>query len=286
MENNITTEPTVGVVPIASTIPEIPPVEATSTEIPPAENTVKPVSLLRETVIFLRDICIILIVVLTIRAYLVAPFRISGSSMLSNYFDGEFILVDKLNVNAFGMNFWEHHRGDVVVIEPHADNGRQFYIKRIIGLPGEKLKIEDWKVFIQKAGSTQFIQLNETYLDVENFWKTPLALGMASKENTFEIPEWKYFIMGDNRNHSMDARDCFSSCSHSGSSHFINEKDIVGKVWVTLGAVKIFDEFSIGRRDYEGNPQWLRIKLAEDMGYTTRPRFLNTARNWTYPELQ
>lgn len=105
MENNITTEPTVGVVPIASTIPEIPPVEATSTEIPPAENTVKPVSLLRETVIFLRDICIILIVVLTIRAYLVAPFRISGSSMLSNYFDGEFILVDKLNVNAFGMNF-------------------------------------------------------------------------------------------------------------------------------------------------------------------------------------
>lgn len=133
------------------------------------ESSKKPDSLIRESILFLRDITIILIVVLTIRAFLVAPFRISGSSMENNYFNGEFILVDKFSFTDFGIKINEPQRGDVVVIEPHAENGRQFYIKRIIGLPGEKLKIEDGKVAIQKVGSDTYTTLNETYLSEKNF---------------------------------------------------------------------------------------------------------------------
>jgi signal peptidase I len=220
-------------------------------ENPPSEAPNKDESFLRESVMFLRDICIILVVVLLVRAYLVAPFRISGSSMESNYFNGEFILVNKLAFDGLGMHIGNHQRGDVVVIEPHADNGRQFYIKRIIGLPGEKLKLEDGKVFIQKAGTFAFVQLNETYLDEKNFGKT--FPGKTGGQTLFEIPEGEYFIMGDNRNASADARDCFYSCTVPGSTHYIYGKDIVGKVWITLGALHVFDEFSIGQRQYDGS---------------------------------
>lgn len=128
---------------------------------------------LHEWTLFLRDICIILVVVLVMRTYLVAPFRISGSSMESNYFNGEFILVDKFSFADFwGKRFNEPKRGDVVVIEPHAENGKQFYIKRIIGLPGETLKIENGRIFIKKTSSETFTEIDERYLSPLNYGKT------------------------------------------------------------------------------------------------------------------
>lgn len=264
------------------------PVAPISTSTPEAGNSQsesqhKPDSLLRESILFLRDICIILLVVLMVRAYLVAPFRISGSSMENNYFNEEFILVDKLSFTDLGLKFGEPERGDVVVIEPHADNGRQFYIKRIIGLPGEKLKIENGYVYIQKVGSSSYVQLNEAYLSEKNLGKT--YPGKSDPTTEFDIPAGEYFIMGDNRNASADSRDCFYTCSSWGSSHFIKKEGIVGRVWLTLGALHVFDQFSIWQRQYDGTVQGFRIKLAEDIGFTTKPRFFDTPKTWTYPEL-
>lgn len=280
MESNIVPGPAPEAAPTTPT----PLATETSTSENHAEGAgKKPESLMRESILFLRDICIILVVVLVIRAYLVAPFRISGSSMENNYFNEEFILVDKLSFTGLGMKLGEPERGDVVVIEPHADNGRQFYIKRILGLPGEKLKIEDGNVFIQKAGSSEYVQLNETYLSEKNLGKT--YPGKTSSQKEFDIPAGEYFIMGDNRNASADSRDCFYSCSTANSTHFIRKGDIVGKVWITLGALHVFDQFSIGQRQYDGTIQGLRIKLAKNIGFTTPPRFLKTPKTWAYPEL-
>ena len=131
--------------------------------------------------------------------------------MENNYFNEEFILVDKLSFTDLGLKFGEPKRGDVVVIEPHADNGRQFYIKRIIGLPGEKLKIENGYVYIQKDASSSYVQLNEDYLSEKNLGKT--YPGKSDPTTEFEIPTGEYFIMGDNRNASADSRDCFYTCS-------------------------------------------------------------------------
>lgn len=84
--------------------------------------------------------------------------------------------------------------------------------------------------------------------------------------------------MGDNRNASADSRDCFFTCSAPDASPFMKREYIVGKLWVSLGAFKLFDSFSL-----YPNPQ---IRLAKDVGFTTPPRFLDTVRNWVYPETQ
>lgn len=249
----------------------------------PAETTKKHEPLLREWILFLRDICIILIVVLTVREYLLAPFRISGESMESSYFDREFILIDKLRFDLFDIQIGEPKRGDVVVIEPHAEIDKKYYIKRIIGMPGESLKIEDGYVYIKKAGATEYVKLNESYLNEENLGKT--QPGLSSGKSEFEIPADGYFIMGDNRNHSADARDCYRTCTAKNASHYIKSEDIVGKVWMTLGAFRIMDDFSYGRRNEDGSTQGFSIKFRDDIGFTTPPRFLASPRNWTYPEI-
>jgi signal peptidase I len=103
----------------------------------------KPVSVLTEWIIFIRDICIILGVVIFLRTFVISPFTINGSSMESSYHSGEFILVDKISYSLSNWLKTEPARGDVVVIEPHTRNDRQYYIKRIIGMPGETLQIKE-----------------------------------------------------------------------------------------------------------------------------------------------
>ena len=121
----------------------------------------KPVSALTEWILFIRDICIILGVVIFLRTFIISPFTINGSSMESSYHSGEFILVDKIS---YSLDTWfktEPLRGDVVVIEPHTRSDRQYYIKRIIGMPGEILQIKSGQVSIKKAGASEFVELQE-----------------------------------------------------------------------------------------------------------------------------
>ena len=112
----------------------------------------QPVVNLHELIIFLRDLCIILAVVLIVRTFFVAPFEISGSSMETSYHDKDFILVDKFSYADFGIwHVGDPHRGDVVVLKPHAMNGKEFYIKRVVGLPGDTLRFENGEVYVKPA---------------------------------------------------------------------------------------------------------------------------------------
>lgn len=86
-----------------------------------------------ETIEFFRDLIIIFVVVIFIRSFIAAPFQISGSSMEESYHDGEFILVNKFSYADFGIaKVGNPERGDVVILRPHASNGKEFYIKRTI----------------------------------------------------------------------------------------------------------------------------------------------------------
>ncbi|MDP2103395.1 MAG: signal peptidase I, partial [Candidatus Gracilibacteria bacterium] len=88
----------------------------------------------QEVVAFIRDVIIIVISVLLVRTYLVAPFQISGDSMEANYHDKEFILVNKFSYADFGaFRVSDPVRGDVVILRPHAANGKEYYIKRVVG---------------------------------------------------------------------------------------------------------------------------------------------------------
>jgi signal peptidase I len=215
--------------------------------------------------------------------------------MEMSYHDKEYIIVDKLSYlnlpvtfseTASNSNSWENlsstllknipiHigdpiRGDVVVITPHVDRQKEYYIKRVIGVPGDTILFQDGNVLIKKPWSEKFIQISESYLSSANAWQTRLPENV--KTNEFLIPEWYYWVMGDNRNNSADSRSCFRSCiGENITAHFIKRKDIVGKVLINLGYYNIFGTWGL----VDGK-KWK---------WTYPPRFLDHPRSATYKEL-
>lgn len=190
-------------------------------------NAQTPKSLRNEIFDFLKDLIIIIVIVLIVRTFLILPFQISGQSMYDSYYDREFIIVDRLSY----LTYSQPKRGDVIVFNTHID-GKEYFIKRVIGLPGETLKIQSGSVFVKAVGSEEFVELDETYLSDTNY-KSTYVRG-DDGENLYEVPEWGYFVLWDNRNASTDSRACFSSCEFSDKSNYIQKKDITGRVLVDL----------------------------------------------------
>lgn len=156
-----------------------------------------------------KVIAIVFIAAVIIRVFVFQPFVVEGSSMEPNYFNGEYLLIEKLSYR-----FGEPKRGDVVVFR-YPNNPNINYIKRIIGLPGDNIRIEDGLVFINGQ------VLDEPYL-ADNV-KT---LIQGSLENAFEInvPSGHYLMLGDNRNQSSDSRDGWT----------VSEGYIVGRSAITV----------------------------------------------------
>ncbi|MBP7992569.1 MAG: signal peptidase I, partial [Candidatus Magasanikbacteria bacterium] len=139
-----------------------------------------------------------------VRYFLFKPFYVKGQSMEPNFEERDYLIIDELSYR-----FHEPHRGDVVVFEYHPTN--DFFLKRIIGLPGERVKVESNKVIIYNEENPQGLVLPEEYLIEETAGSVTLTLGTD-----------QYFVMGDNRDASFDSR-------RFGA---IDGSDIVGRVWV------------------------------------------------------
>lgn len=192
----------------------------------------------REDVIdFLKDLAIVIIIVLFIRSFLVLPFQISGQSMYSSYYDKEFIIVDVFSYLNIPL-LWQFdgpQRWDVIVFRPRVNENKEYYIKRIIALEWDTLKLKDWDVFLKKEWEEDFVQLDEQYLNATNYWKTFILGSLNIKEHEYKVPEDSYFVMWDNRNWSSDSRTCFVwRCEPFGHSNFIKSEDIVWKVLLDL----------------------------------------------------
>lgn len=129
---------------------------------------------------------IALIAVLAIRYFFVQPFLVSGASMEPTFSGGDYLLIDEISYR-----FREPQRGEVVVFKYPGDE-RLYYIKRIIGLPGEKVEIKNGKIVVNG------IVLSEGYL--------PLGLNTTGKEESVVVGPDEYFVLGDNRNFSFDSR--------------------------------------------------------------------------------
>ena len=108
------------------------------------QTTTENKSSFHEILDFIRDICIILLVVFLVRHFLVMPFQINGDSMMESYYTKEFIIVDRLSYRDLPLmgQLQEIERGDVVVFAPGVSHSRKYFIKRVIGLPGESVKLE------------------------------------------------------------------------------------------------------------------------------------------------
>jgi len=179
--------------------------------------------------------------------------------MYDSYYNKEFIIVNRFSY----LTYDDPHRGDVVVFKTHIKN-KEYFIKRVIGLPWEKVKIAWWKVYIQAIGSKIFQQLDEKYLMQGNYNQT--FVRGEDDENVFEVPEKSYFVMGDNRNASTDSRTCFSSCEFGNKSNYIGKSDIVGHVLVDLGY------FSLSKFSF----------YQDELGIPSKPRFFSSPSSYTY----
>jgi signal peptidase I len=194
----------------------------------------------------LLNIVIIVSLVFIIRTYIISPFQVFGPSMCDtlnsisgqcNRSYGEYLIVNKFGYqNFFGWQVGLPARGDIIVFHPPM-NESEFFIKRVIGLPGETVKLKDGKIFIYNKERPEGFELRETYLNSSNSGNTH---PYDRNHTSFEIPEESYFVLGDNRIASSDARSCFQEtagnepCSGQGKSPYLALDHIEGRAWVIL----------------------------------------------------
>jgi len=149
----------------------------------------------------LKIVLIALVIVIPIRYFLFQPFIVKGQSMEPNFENSNYLIVDELSYR-----FRDPQRGEVVVFR-YPKNISQRFIKRIIGLPGEKIEIE--------AG---VVMMNGKILDESKY----LPSGVQTTGNTqISLDENEYFVLGDNRISSFDSRQW----------GVLPRKNIVGRVY-------------------------------------------------------
>jgi len=140
-------------------------------------------------------VLLVLAIVLPLRLYVASPFEVNGESMMPAYASGDILFVDRLSRRAHNPE-----RGDVVVlVSPEPSTTAQFYVKRIIALPGERVQARSGKVFVTNAMHPTGYELPEPYI-VSGTVTEDLS------DDPVTVPENAYFVLGDNREHSNDSR--------------------------------------------------------------------------------
>jgi len=161
---------------------------------------------------FFFYLVIALALALVIRFFIAAPYIVSGSSMEPNFENWNYLIVDRITYD-----FNPPQRGDVIVLNLPEDTSRAL-IKRIIGLPGETVKLTGTNptVTIVNASHPEGFTINEPYISQSNFG--------GSSDITVTLDENQYFVLGDNRKVSADSRIW----------GILPRSDIVGRVLLRL----------------------------------------------------
>jgi len=157
---------------------------------------------------------IAIVIVLPIRLFIAQPFIVSGTSMDPTFESGEYIIVDELSYR-----FNDPKRGDVVIFK-FPEDMTKYFIKRIIGLPGETVIVSENSVTIKNDEDPDGVALEEPYLGSVGGTGTTITLG-----------DDEYFVMGDNRRDSYDSR-------YWGA---MPREDVVGRAFMRLLPVRKID---------------------------------------------
>lgn len=156
---------------------------------------------------FLESVKMLILAGITIgivRYFLFKPFYVKGQSMEPNFYEKDYLIIDELTYR-----FREPNRGEVVVFK--APSGGDYYLKRVVGLPGERVKVENQKIVVYNDDHPQGVIADEMYLSEETPGSVTVSLGAD-----------EYFVLGDNRDASYDSR-------RFGP---IKENNIVGRAWL------------------------------------------------------
>lgn len=151
---------------------------------------------------------IAILIVVPIRLFIAQPFIVSGASMEDTFHSGEYLIVDQLTYH-----FEEPTRGDVIVFRYPRDPSK-FFIKRVIGLPGDTLTIDGGVITIKNEDNPDGFILSEGYAET-----MPPAAKLVEK-----IGDREFFVMGDNRDESSDSR----------AWGVLQEERIIGRAWLRL----------------------------------------------------
>jgi signal peptidase I len=165
---------------------------------------------MKKAILFVWEIAKIvifaLVIVVPIRYFLFQPFFVKGESMVPNFEDGDYLIIDELSYRLRAPE-----RGEIIVFKyPHDITQR--YIKRIIGLPGETIEIKGGEIIVSKDGSSPKILDESDYLNssVQTLGNVKVILGQD-----------EYFVLGDNRPVSSDSRRW----------GVVPKSDIIGRVY-------------------------------------------------------
>lgn len=166
-----------------------------------------------------KVVALTLLIIIPIRIWIIQPFFVSGASMEPSFDDGDYLVIDELSYH-----FREPERGEVVVFHSPEDE-KQFYIKRIIGLPGERVELQDGQIIISNAEHTEGFVLDESKFDTMGFTFGNIKVKLGPDE---------YFVLGDNRSASSDSRKWGP----------VKKDLLVGRVWVRALPVSKFNVYS------------------------------------------
>lgn len=166
----------------------------------------------------IKTVLISLAIILPIRYFIIQPFYVKGASMEPNFYDKDYLIINELIYR-----LEEPKRGDIIVFR-NPRNTEEFFIKRVIGLPHDKIKIYNNRVYLYNEENSDGVELKEYYLPD----------GRETRGNeVIEVKDDEYYVLGDNRDRSLDSR-VFGP---------INKDSMVGKVWLRgwpLNNVTIF----------------------------------------------
>lgn len=168
----------------------------------------------------IQVVAISLAIIIPVRYFLVQPFYVKGASMEPSFYDQEYLIIDEITYR-----FSQPERGDIVVFR-YPNDPKQYFIKRVIGLPGETVEIAGGQVKIFNDANPNGVVLDEKMYLTQDYTATTRTVTLKSDE---------YFVLGDNRLASYDSR-FFGPLQRSF---------IVGKVWLRgwpLDRLKVFKE--------------------------------------------
>jgi len=154
-----------------------------------------------------KIVLIALVIIVPVRMFLFQPFQVNGSSMVPSFENRDYLVVDEIS-----FRFRKPERGEVIIFRFPRDRS-QFFIKRIIGLPGETVRINDGHVFVKIGGQFQKID--------ESLYLSGDVATIGSNQEVI-LGSDEYFVMGDNRDASSDSRAWGP----------IVRSDIIGRAWV------------------------------------------------------
>ena len=205
---------------------------------------------IRVVVEYSRSFFPVILIVFVLRSFIVEPFRIPSESMVPSLLVGDFILVNKFSygirlpvLDSKLIPVGAPSRGDVMVFRFPRDPS-QHYIKRVIGLPGDKIRYQDKKLQIngravsrvlvveQRGRSKNRTTLTSEYVESlgDSAHRIHIDEKVSSRDGEFTVPAGSYFVMGDNRDRSNDSR---------GTVGFVPESHIVGPaflIWFSWNA--------------------------------------------------